>query len=86
MSASAVQEGNSRALVRPARNATDFNPASRSDGTQGFVNKRSMLAQRARAIEHKVKRDLYAQQNGAAVEIWDTGCEVGKLFAEAGDV
>lgn len=86
LSASTVQPGNNRALVRPARNAASFDPAARNDGSRGFSHKRSMLAQRARAHEHRIKRESYVRHHDDAVEVWDAGCEIGKLFAEAGHV
>ncbi|KAH8084715.1 glycoside hydrolase superfamily [Filobasidium floriforme] len=86
LSASTVHPGNNRALVRPARNAASFDPAARNDGSHGFSHKRSMLAQRARAHEHRIKRDSYVRHHDDAVEVWDAGCEIGKLFAEAGHV
>jgi hypothetical protein len=45
-----------------------------------------MLAQRAQAEQRGVKRDEYETEHGVAVQLWDTGCEVAKVFAETGSV
>jgi hypothetical protein len=91
LQATSVREGHNRPLIRPAHGAPSFDPAVRQDGSSGFAHKRSMsalsmIAQRAQAQRQQAKRDSYVGDHGHAVQVWDEGCEVAKIFGEAGSV
>jgi len=86
LGATSVQEGHNRALIRPAHGAPSFDPAVRQDGSPGFAHKRSMIAQRAQAQRQQAKRDSYIGDHGPAVQVWDKGCQVAKIFGDAGSM
>lgn len=83
LQASQQREGNSRALVKPANSASNFDPNSASDAK--FFTERSQIAKRNITRAHNVKRNAYRVEHGRGIEVWDEGCKVAKRFAKHGN-